>query len=66
MALSGDAGDELFGGYNRYFWGQRFWDWLGWMPAPLRRALGGVIERVPVYSLDLVGHAFLGATRGGG
>jgi asparagine synthase (glutamine-hydrolysing) len=38
VSLSGDGGDELFCGYDRYTWGQIIWQRLGWMPAGLRTA----------------------------
>ena len=56
VALSGDAGDELFGGYNRYFWGPRIWAKLAWLPYPMRQVLGAAISAVPVAGWDALSH----------
>jgi asparagine synthase (glutamine-hydrolysing) len=37
VSLSGDAGDEVFGGYNRYTWGGRLWNGLERSSRSLRR-----------------------------
>lgn len=45
VSLSGDGGDEVFGGYNRYTWGGRLWKWLRATPRPVRHAAAAGITR---------------------
>lgn len=46
VALSGDAGDELFCGYNRYPLTARLWGHLSRVPRPLRRAAAWGLTRL--------------------
>ncbi|SFG20495.1 asparagine synthase (glutamine-hydrolysing) [Novosphingobium sp. CF614] len=55
VALSGDGGDELFGGYNRYTMTSRIFDRLSLLPAGGRRNLGRLIGGVPASLWDRMG-----------
>jgi asparagine synthase (glutamine-hydrolysing) len=54
VSLSGDGGDELLGGYERYFLAENIWQKFGWMNKSLRQTTAKALTIVSTQTWDNV------------
>ncbi len=52
VALTGDGGDEILGGYQRHTHIPALWNKVSWMPPAVRRTMGALALKVPQNTYD--------------
>ncbi len=52
VALTGDGGDEIAGGYQRHTHIPPFWNKVGWIPHAVRQRMGHLMMRIPQSGYD--------------
>ncbi len=63
VALSADAGDEIFAGYNKYDYISRVKNKINKIPAPLRKGAAALMQHIPAHKIPYFSNKPLFTTR---
>lgn len=63
VALSADAGDEIFAGYNRYDYFERFGKKLNSIPPIVRKTAAALMDVIPANNIPILNKKYLFASR---